>query len=334
MKKLNKVKWGIIGAGDVCEVKSGPAFQKVENSELVAVMRRDGAKAKDFAQRHAVSKWYDSAENLIADPDINAVYIATPPNVHAHYTALAAKAGKGVYVEKPMARNHEECQQMIQVCKDYNVSLFTAYYRRELPSFLKIKELLDTKAIGEVRYVSVRINKQMEPDIVGAAGQTDNWRTDPETAGGGYFYDLACHQLDILDFLFGPVKQASGFSMNQGGLYSGEDITTGSFHFESGVLGQGVWCFNSGESSDMEQTVIVGSQGQIVYDYFGEMAVTLFKDGQSPKKMTFDKPAHIQQPLIQTIVDELTGNGSCVSTGVSGARTAWVMDQICRRVDK
>ncbi|MDX5436908.1 MAG: Gfo/Idh/MocA family oxidoreductase, partial [Pontibacter sp.] len=139
---MQKVRWGIIGCGDVTEVKSGPAFQKIENSELVAVMRRDSAKAQDYAARHGVPKWYDSAEALIHDPDVDAVYIATPPDSHAAYTLRVAAAGKSVYVEKPMALNYTQCQEMLAACNQANVPLFIAYYRRSQPLFLKVKELL------------------------------------------------------------------------------------------------------------------------------------------------------------------------------------------------
>ena len=134
---LTEVKWGIIGVGDVCEIKSGPALQQTQNSSLVAVMRRNGEKSKDFARRHNVPKWYDNAEDLINDPDINSIYIATPPNVHAYYTQMAANKGKPVYVEKPMARNHQECLDMVNICDQKDVPLFVAYYRRSLPNFLK-----------------------------------------------------------------------------------------------------------------------------------------------------------------------------------------------------
>src|SRR5438067_2386074 len=121
--EFNKVRWGIIGCGDVTEVKSGPAFQKIENSELIAVMRRTGALAKDYAERHNVPKWYEEADALINDPDVDAVYIATPPKFHKEYTIKAAKAGKPVYVEKPMARNVAECQEMISACETAGVPL-------------------------------------------------------------------------------------------------------------------------------------------------------------------------------------------------------------------
>ena len=333
MKKLETVKWGIIGVGDVCEVKSGPALQKVENSELVSVMRRTGEKAKDFAERHGVPKWTDNADELINDPDINAIYIATPPGSHEDYTKLAAEAGKPVYVEKPMARNHTECQRMVAVCQKHNVPLYVAFYRRSLPNYVKIKELIDTGAIGDIRHVNVKINKVLEPDIVGAAGKPGNWRIEPEFSGGGYFYDLGSHQLDLLDFFFGPVKSVSGYAANQAGLYGPEDITVGSWMFENGVMGSGVWCFNSSQSADEELTTIVGSKGKIEFDYFSGFNVRLFVDGQEPQDLTFDMPDHIQQPLIQTIVDELTGKGQAASTGVSAARSAFVMDQICQRHD-
>ena len=135
------IKWGIIGCGNVTEVKSGPAFQKAPNSALVAVMRRDAALAEDYAKRHNVPKWYSNAEDLINDPEVDAIYIATPPSSHKEYTILCAKARKPVYVEKPMALTFEECNEMINTCKEHNVPLFVAYYRRALPRFLKIKEI-------------------------------------------------------------------------------------------------------------------------------------------------------------------------------------------------
>ena len=139
---MSKIGWGIIGCGDVTEVKSGPGFQKANNSELVAVMRRNDELAKDYARRHNVPRWYDDAEKLINDPDVNAVYVATPPSNHKQYTLMAAEAGKPIYVEKPMALNAKECSEMIEACKTAGVPLFVAYYRRALERFLKIKELI------------------------------------------------------------------------------------------------------------------------------------------------------------------------------------------------
>lgn len=319
----NEVRWGIIGVGDVCEVKSAPAMQLIPNSKIEAVMRRDAEKASDYARRHNIDKWYNDADQLIDDPKVNAIYIATPPVAHKEYTLKAAKARKPVYVEKPMARAYQECQQMIDACSSNNVPLYVAYYRRTLPNFLKVKSLVESGVIGDIRFVEIRMCKPIEPDII--THQQNHWRVDPETAGGGYFYDLASHQLDFLDFLFGPIAKASGYSANQAGKYKTEDIVTGSFVFESGVMGIGSWCFTTSTVSDKDVTTIIGSKGEISYPSFGRSEVTL-KTDQGEEIFTFNLPKHIQQPLISQVVDDLLGKGSCVSTGLTGARTNHIME--------
>ena len=263
-----EVRWGIIGVGDVCEVKSGPAFQKIKNSKLVAVMRRNGEKVADYAKRHGIPKWTTNAEELINDPEINAIYVATPPDTHMHYAIMAAVAGKPAYVEKPMARTSDECLQMVQAFEDKQIPLFVAYYRRALPNILKIRELISSGAIGEVRFVDIKILMPLHKSGSGIIKDENDWRIIPEIAGGGYFYDLACHQLDALDFLFGPIVKANGIAANQSGLYRAEDITTGSFVFENGVLGNGIWAFNTSSGSEIEQTVIVGSKGELRFSFF------------------------------------------------------------------
>ncbi len=322
---MNTIRWGIIGCGDVTEVKSGPGLQKATNSSLVAVMRRTGELAKDYAQRHNVPKWYDNATDLINDPAVNAIYVATPPNSHQEYTILSAQAGKPVYVEKPMALNFAECQEMLDACQRANVPLFVAYYRRGLSRFLKIKELLDTKTIGEVRYVTITL--AMPPHTDELDPQKLPWRVIPEIAGGGHFVDLAAHMLDFLDYALGPIRSVQGFAVNQARLYPAEDIVSGSFVFESGVQGVGTWCFTSFASID--QTEIIGDKGKITYSTFDAQPIILTTaDGTTT--FPIDYPPHIQQPLIQTVVDELTGNGICPSPGQSAARTTWVMDQMLR----
>jgi predicted dehydrogenase len=327
-REMKEVRWGIIGAGDVCEVKSGPALMQIPNSKVIAIMRRNSAKAKDFAQRHTISKWYDNADDLINDSDINAIYIATPPNTHAAYTLKVAAAGKAVYVEKPMARTHKECLSMVDACKKANVPLFVAYYRRALPNILKVKDLIDTGCIGTVRCVNINLQMPLQPDIIGASQNSKNWRVDPDIAGGGYFYDLASHQLDALDFLFGPITEAQGLSENQSGIYEAKDITVGTFKFENGILGSGVWAFNTSAASQNELTKIIGSKGQISFSFFGDNSVVLELNDKKKQRFEFNISKHIQQDLIQTVVDELLGKGECPSSGVSGARTNWVMEQI------
>ncbi len=318
----NKViRWGIIGCGDVTEVKSGPGFQKARHSELVAVMRRDGTLAKDYAVRHNVPKCYDDAQALILDKEVDAVYIATPPAFHKEYAIAVAKAKKPVYVEKPMAKNYSECVDMVKACQDAGVPLFVAYYRRALPRFLKIKELLMNGAIGDIRFVTTTHYFPLQ------ATQEEKlpWRLQPRISGGGLFIDLASHTLDILDFLLGPITNVKGFASNHKGHYEAEDIVTGAYQFESGIHGMGTWCFSA--FSKVDENKIVGSKGSLVFSTFGHEPIRLITE-QGKEEIAFTPPQHIQQPLIQTIVDELLGIGICSSTGITGSRASFVMDEM------
>ena len=325
---MRTIRWGIIGCGDVTEVKSGPGFQKANNSTLLAVMRRNGRLARDYAERHEVSRWYDDARKLIQDPDVDAVYVATPPSSHKQYTLMSAAAGKPVYVEKPMALNFAECQEMITACQTAGVQLFVAYYRRALPRFLKIKELVDSGAIGDARFVSVSFYQPPGKESLNSVSPA--WRVVPEISGGGLFVDLAAHTLDFLDFVFGPIAAVKGCVANQDGRYEAEDIVTGTFQFESGVQGVGAWCFTTANKSDVNR--IVGSKGEISFSTFDPLPI-LLQNAAGVTEFTIPYPQHIEQPLIQTVVDELNGCGVCPSTGESAARTSWVMDQMLGRVN-
>jgi predicted dehydrogenase len=323
---MDEVRWGIIGCGDVCEVKSGPALYKTTKSKLVAVMRRNGELAKDYAERHRVPIWYDDAQKLVEDPDVNMVYVATPPSSHRAYSLAAAKAGKPVYVEKPMAMNHDECQEMIAACEDAGVPLFVAYYRRGQPRFRKVKELIDAHAIGGPRLVNVRLNTKVNERDKNP--ETRQWRVIPEIAGGGIFCDLACHTLDVLQFFFGPIRTALGFATNQGGFYAAEDTVTGTFQFEDGTHGTGAWSFVTGDRQDVIE--IIGTEGKIVLSTFGFEPIKLINQ-EGEKEFDIEKPEHAHQPLVETIVSELTGGDrKCPSTGITGARTNWVMDEMLK----
>ena len=151
-----RIKWGFIGCGEVTKYKSGPAFQKIENSEVVAVMSRNLEKAKTYAQERGIPKWYNDAQELIDDEDVNAVYIATPPSSHATYAIMSMKAGKPVYIEKPMAVTYEECCRINRISHETGVPCFVAYYRRYLPYFQKVKSLVEEGAIGNVINIQIR----------------------------------------------------------------------------------------------------------------------------------------------------------------------------------
>jgi predicted dehydrogenase len=320
---MNTVRWGIIGCGNVTEVKSGPALQNAQGSSLVAVMRRNGALAEDYARRHGVPRWYDDADALLRDPDVDAVYIATPPSSHRRYTEMAAAHGKPIYVEKPMATTGPDCDAMRSACSDAGVPLFVAYYRRALPRFLQVREHLESGAIGEPIAVAVT---HLSPPTGAESGELPGWRVSPEIAGGGYFVDLGSHTLDLLDFLLGPVERADGSAANTAGLYRAEDLVTARLTFASGVQGVGVWSFVAAEHR--EHVEIFGTHGTLRFSVFADVPVTLSRDGNEDALPFLAHPAHVQQPLIQSVVDALAGRGTCPSTGDSAARTSHVIDRL------
>lgn len=327
LKNTDTIKWGIIGVGNVTEIKSGPAFYKTEHSKLVAVMRRDAEKAADYAHRHGVSKWYSDAEKLINDPNVNTVYIATPPDSHASYAIQAMKAGKPVYVEKPMARTYAECIEMLRVSEKTGMPLFVAYYRRTLPAFLKVKELIDSGTIGKPLMINVKLFKP-----AGERGKTPeqmSWHVFPEISGAGHFYDLASHQFDYLDFVFGPVTDVKGTAANLAGLYPAEDTVSATWKHESGVVGSGSWCFVVDKPEEKDEIQIIGELGSITFSCF-QLGAVKIRIGNNEQELSFTNPEHISQNLVKQVVDELRGVGKCTSTGVSAARTSWVLEEIVK----
>jgi 1,5-anhydro-D-fructose reductase (1,5-anhydro-D-mannitol-forming) len=297
MKNPKTIHWGILGCGDVCEVKSGPAFNKVANSKLVAVMRRDGAKAKDFAQRHGVPKYYDNASQLIADDEINAIYIATPPAYHEDYAIQAMKAGKPVYIEKPVSVNSASCERMLKASQDLGIKASVAHYRRGLPLFRKIRSLLDSGVIGSPSLVLA--NTLLTPGE--KIKSPDYWRTDPDISGGGLFFDLAPHQLDIFFWLFGKPTDVRGFSMNQKKLYAAPDLTNLEAVYKNTIYLHGLWAFNVNPTSEKETCEIIGDKGKITFSFFKMEGIEL-TTANSTEKISADSPENIQHPMIDEVV--------------------------------
>jgi predicted dehydrogenase len=321
--KNGPVNWGIIGCGDVTEVKSGPAFNKVPNSKLIAVMRRNAEKAKDYAQRHGVGKWYSNADELINDPDVNAIYVATPPLSHEEYAIKAMKAGKPVYLEKPMTINAASAKRVEQISKEAGVKMVIAHYRRQQPLFLKIKELLDQKFIGDIRLVEMKI---FQPHQSAMIAQTEtNWRIDPSVSGGGLFYDLAPHQLDLMMYFFGRANKVSGLSFNASGYYNADDTASGQVLFESNVLFNGAWCFTSYERND--HCEIIGSKGRIAFSVFDHNPLIIEREGEQ-KVIEFDKLQHVQQPMIQKTVEYFLGQSPNPCSATEGVEVMEMMDKI------
>ena len=316
---MDTVRWGIIGCGNVCEVKNGPGLYKADHSELVAVMRRDAAAAEDYAKRHNVGRWYTDAQKLIDDEEVDAVFVATPPSTHCEFALAVAEAGKPCVVEKPMACTAEDCERMVNAFKAKGIPLFVQYYRRALPRFLKVRELLRDEVIGQLTSVHI-----VHYGGLATGEKAHGWRYDPKIAGAGTFYDLASHGMDVLDLLVAPVRTVSGYSINTGGSYSAEDVTVMSFLFENNVAGTGVWNFNADHGAD--RITFTGSLGEIQCPVFADTNIEIKMTDGTKQSIEAPNPKHAGQPLQETIIAELRGEGKCESTGESGLRTQRVLD--------
>ena len=305
------------------EKKSGPAFAKSEGSSIYAVMSRDAAKARSYAERHSIGKWFTDAMEIIDNPNVDAIYIATPPSSHATYAIMSMKAGKPVYIEKPMAQSYEECMRINRVSRETGVPCFVAYYRRYLPYFNKVRELLGS--IGKPLNVQIRFAQP--PKELDYNSTNLPWRVIPDISGGGYFYDLAPHQIDMIQELCGCIIDAYGVCSNRAGLYQAEDTVSACFRFETGLVGSGSWCFVADESAKEDRIEIVGDKGMLCFSIFTFQPIALH-DAQGRHEFDIPNPEHVQFPLVQAVVDHLNGKSVCTCDGISATPTNWVMDRI------
>jgi len=323
---MKQINWGFIGCGEVTEKKSGPAFNEVEGSQVVAVMRRSENKARSYAERHHVRKWYTDASELIEDPDVNAVYIATPPSSHATFAIMAMRAGKPCYIEKPLAASYNDCIRINRISEQTGVPCFVAYYRRYLPYFQKVKEIIESGTIGNVVNVQVRFSVPPR-DLDFQSGKEMPWRLQPDIAGGGYFYDLAPHQIDLLQNLFGVITRAHGYPANRAHLYQAEDTLSACFFFESGIPGSGSWCFVGHESAKEDCIEVIGEKGSLSFSVFTYQPIEVITS-EGKNLITVPNPPYVQLPLIKSVIQHLQGIGKCDCTSVSATAVNWVLDRV------
>uniref|UniRef100_UPI0025DCD451 Gfo/Idh/MocA family oxidoreductase n=1 Tax=Prevotella sp. TaxID=59823 RepID=UPI0025DCD451 len=323
---MKQINWGFIGCGEVTEKKSGPAFNEVEGSQVVAVMSRSENKARSYAERHHVRKWYTDASELIEDPDVNAVYIATPPSSHATFAIMAMRAGKPCYIEKPLAASYNDCIRINRISEQTGVPCFVAYYRRYLPYFQKVKEIIENGTIGNVVNVQVRFSVPPR-DLDFQSGKEMPWRLQPDIAGGGYFYDLAPHQIDLLQNLFGVITRAHGYPANRAHLYQAEDTLSACFFFESGIPGSGSWCFVGHESAKEDCIEVIGEKGSLSFSVFTYQPIEVITS-EGKNSITVPNPPYVQLPLIKSVIEHLQGIGRCDCTSVSATAVNWVLDRV------
>lgn len=317
------INWGFIGCGSVTETKSGPAYKQTDGFNVIAVMRRNKEKAKDYSKRHNIAKYYTNADDLINDPDVDAIYIATPPDTHKLYALKVAEANKPCCIEKPITPHYNEALDIYNAFNTKKLPLFIAYYRRSLPRFNKIKAFLDNNKIGDVRHINWSLNK---PASKLDLSKAYNWRTDVNIAPAGYFDDLASHGLDLFTYLLGDIKDAQGISTNQQGLYTAKDAVTACWIHNNGITGAANW--NFGANAHEDRVKITGSKGAIEFSVFHENPIILSTTSKT-EEITIENPKHIQQHHVENMRNYLLLDGKPhPSTGKTALHTSWIMNKI------
>jgi predicted dehydrogenase len=238
---------------------------------------------------------------------------------------MAMKAGKPVYVEKPMAANYEDCCRINRISLSTGMPCFVAYYRRYLDYFLRVKQLIESGEIGTV--VNVQIRFAVPPRDLDYNSRNLPWRVQADIAGGGYFYDLAPHQIDLLQEMFGPIIEAEGYTANRGGLYETEDSVSACFRFANGVPGSGSWCFVAHESAKEDSIQIIGDKGSVSFSVFTYTPIKLHTQ-RGDEEIRIETPQYVQLPLIRNVVEHLQGKAICTCDCVSATPVNWVVDKI------
>ena len=334
------IRWGIIGCGDVVETKNGPAFYLAEGSELAGIWNRTKSKAIDWCKRHGHGRAYDTLDELLDDPDIDIIYVATTPNVHKEYAIKVAKAHKHCYIEKPIALSWEEAEEIRRAFKESGTKCFAAHYRRGMPRYRELKRLLDEGAIGKVRGIQViRTQRQTAEEML--PENEKPWRVRPEVSGGSHFYEGDAHMLDLIDFLAGPIVDFKLEVANETHFYPGEDAVSLSGITANHVMVSGTWCYATYKAID--RFLIYGDKGSVEFSYYDNASPLHFEmledenvlahEGvmggvrKEAKLKTWDLIPKVQAypglGQAQDIVDELRGipGAKCLSTLESAMRS-------------
>ncbi len=318
---MKKIKWGLIGAGDIVRKRVVSALQNAENSELISVSRSQSDLAQSFAEEFGIPKWFADWRELIADNEIDAVYIATPVFLHKDQTILAAQNGKHVLCEKPMALNVAECEEMIQACETNNVKLSIAYYRHFYPLIEKVKQLIESDEIGKP--VLAQINAFEYVDI--SEDHPHFWFLQKEKSGGGPMMDFGCHRLEVLNNLFGKVESVKSIVSNKHFNREVEDTASAIMEFENGTIANLTVTHSAFEPQDTLD--IYGDKGSIHIPVLnkGELRIRT-KDGDRLELC----PPHnyLHQPLAADFIESIIDNRNPKVSGEIGKYIAELEEKI------
>ena len=319
---MRRLTWGLIGAGDIVKKRVGPALRDIASCHFYAVARTHSDLAESSARELGASKGYSTWQELIHDPEIEAVYIATPVYLHAEMTMAAAAAGKHVLCEKPMAMNPGDCDKMIQACKKHNVKLGIAYYRHFYPVLNRIKTVIASGAIGEIVYIQMNAFDYFDP----GPSHPRYWLLQKDKSGGGPMFDFGCHRIEMFLNLLGRVKTVKGFCSNVLFSREVEDTGTAFFHFDSGA--HGVLSITHASAEPQDTVNVFGSKGSMLLPVLNSGTITL-KTPQGEFIENHPPPANFHQPLIEDFVHAVMENREPKVTGATGREVNRLLMEIC-----
>jgi predicted dehydrogenase len=315
------MQWGLIGAGDIVRRRVAPALMESPSSDIVAVSRARGELAASFAADIGARRWHPRWQDLVADPDVHSVYVATPVHLHAEQTIAAAEAGKHVLCEKPMAMNVAECDRMIAACRTHGVRLGIAYYRRLYPAVLRVKAIVDAGEIGQPVFAQMNAFEYFDP----APDHPRRWLLNPAIAGGGPMMDFGCHRIEVLLHLFGAVRRTASIAANAVFDRDVEDTAAVLLHFEQGPCAMVAVTHASHERQDTLQ--VFGTRGSIQVDELNAGRLRI-RTGNEERVEWHPPAANVHRPLIDDFVDAVRMNREPAVTGDMGRAVSDIEDQV------
>ncbi|HVF28831.1 MAG TPA: Gfo/Idh/MocA family oxidoreductase [Pyrinomonadaceae bacterium] len=318
---MRKLRWGLIGCGDISRRRVAPALCDLADCELVAVSRARFSEAEAFAREFGARKWFEDWRELVADSEIDAVYIATPVRPHAAQTIAAAKAGKHVLCEKPMAMNTAECDEMIAACRANGVHLGVAYYRRFYPVVERVKSILESGEIGTPVIAQINAFEWFDPP----PDHPRRWLLSKEESGGGPMMDFGCHRVEVLTNLLGSIRATSGFNSNVLFRREVEDTSIAIFEFESGARGTLSITHASREPQDTLD--IFGSKGSLHVGVLNKGEVRI-RVGDAERVESHPPHANMHLPLIADFTEAVLNNREPAVDGAAGREVAKIIEEI------
>jgi len=318
---LKQLGWGLIGCGDIARKRVAPALRDLENCDFVAVSRERAELAESFAREFGARKHYAAWQDILNDKEVQAVYLATPVDLHAEQTVHAAEAGKHVLCEKPMAMNVAECSRMIAAARACNVKLGIAYYRHFYPAIQRARQIIQSGEIGVPVVAQINAFESFNP----APDHPRSWLLRKNRSGGGPMFDFGCHRIEVLTNLLGCITQVKALTANVLFDREVEDTATALFQFENG--GCAVLSVTHAASEPQDTLAVFGSLGSIHIPILNEGVMRVI-NSEGARNEIHAPEKNLHAPVIADFVEAVMNNRELAVKAEVGRMVAMVEEMI------